>query len=818
MKKLFRSFLFMVSFFIAFLFSFHPAEASGEMDLISGIEDIYVEVGTELEDIVFIHDGITVKEGFHVMTVTHGLKLDTVNHNGYTVSYLVTDDNLNGVFYPIKVYVLEANDFQKETLLSLREGNEDIEERGITYYALEEITKDDLLSYVEATGILDRDLSHLIEVEGLEQLEYRDIEQSYEITFKINDRIRVHNGVIEYNDVLTVNINLEDTVGPTITQNEPINIDVNSTDVSYESFITIRDDYDHYHGLETVVQFDDKKVDLTKIGTYELVVTATDQKGNVTIKMFDVNVVDQTPPEIIGPDKIEHKIGEEKPDYLSMITVEDNYYKTVETIYVHDDQVNYEKPGAYIVTIVAYDKSMNIQVKEIIVRVFEDVEEESIFDVITDFDGKIRIPKHINGIAYYDFKNHLVINNGNIIHFNVNTSSVKYDKPGEYDVEYYVIDSKGQAITETVTVVVEDDNTPPVIEGLPERIVLPVYIKYYDFKEGITISDDRWDDPMLKIEGSVDFNFVGTYTITYIGEDYSGNVVKHEVLVDIVDDVAPVIVNRADAIKIDVDEDVLNYLDFIEIEDNYYSLEELDITVDDADVNYGVIGKYTVTYRISDPSGNVTKVEIPVYIEDNVPALVEVEGPLVVEVGERPDYWEYVTVNDNYDSEEHLTVEFIDDSINFDRVGEYVATIRVIDRSNNVTEKQVQVLVVDTVAPMIKGIRDISIKKGKKINLLEGITAFDKVDGDLTNRLQIEGDYDLNKRGKYLITVKVTDLSGNEAVETFILTVKANYLPILYIPLAISLVFSTIGIIVYYSKQEEDKMIEEIVEDDWRLV
>ncbi|MDT3990758.1 DUF5011 domain-containing protein, partial [Staphylococcus aureus] len=41
--------------------------------------------------------------------------------------------------------------------------------------------------------------------------------------------------------------------------------------------------------------------------------------------------------------------------------------------------------------------------------------------------------------------------------------------------------------------------------------------------------------------------------------------------------------------------------------------------------------------------------------------------------------------------------------------------------------------------PQIKGANDIVIKKGQDYNLLNGISAFDKEDGDLTDKIKVDG-------------------------------------------------------------------------------
>ena len=41
--------------------------------------------------------------------------------------------------------------------------------------------------------------------------------------------------------------------------------------------------------------------------------------------------------------------------------------------------------------------------------------------------------------------------------------------------------------------------------------------------------------------------------------------------------------------------------------------------------------------------------------------------------------------------------------------------------------------------PQLKGVNDIVIEKGQEYNLLKGISAYDKEDGDLTHKIKVDG-------------------------------------------------------------------------------
>ncbi len=55
--------------------------------------------------------------------------------------------------------------------------------------------------------------------------------------------------------------------------------------------------------------------------------------------------------------------------------------------------------------------------------------------------------------------------------------------------------------------------------------------------------------------------------------------------------------------------------------------------------------------------------------------------------------------------------------------------------------------------PQIKGANDIVIKKGQDYNLLNGISAFDKEDGDLTDKIKVDGQIDTSKSGNIKLNI-----------------------------------------------------------------
>lgn len=74
--------------------------------------------------------------------------------------------------------------------------------------------------------------------------------------------------------------------------------------------------------------------------------------------------------------------------------------------------------------------------------------------------------------------------------------------------------------------------------------------------------------------------------------------------------------------------------------------------------------------------------------------------------------------------------------------------------------------------PVIYGADNKTISLGEKFDKMEGITANDKEDGDLTSKITVTGDIDVNKEGVYTLIYSVTDSANSTATVERKITVK----------------------------------------------
>ena len=136
------------------------------------------------------------------------------------------------------------------------------------------------------------------------------------------------------------------------------------------------------------------------------------------------------------------------------------------------------------------------------------------------------------------------------------------------------------------------------------------------------------------------------------------------------------------------------------------------------------------------------------------PALIEIKGEKEVEVAYGESY-----------KDEGAAVRFglgkvkTENNVDTSQLGDQIVTYRFL------TEKAVRkVTVKDVMRPniVLKGSLEKYLVLGQEYEEA-GVTATDDVDGDITAKVQIESDLDINKSGEYHISYTVSDSSGNAA-------------------------------------------------------
>jgi len=237
---------------------------------------------------------------------------------------------------------------------------------------------------------------------------------------------------------------------------------------------------------------------------------------------------------------------------------------------------------------------------------------------------------------------------------------------GFYTITYTVQDLSGN-VAKVYRWVHIIDTIPPVITligGSP--VSVEVGTPYTD--QGVSLSDNydqvSYLNKHLVTVSSVDTSKLGTYKVTYILSDASGNqALKVVRIVNVVDTIAPVVSlngNQFDTIEV-----FHHYADLgVSASDNYKSPANVVNTAVSGTFYKafpkgipGKLGPYNIVYTTTDGSGNKTVVTRNLFVVDRTPPVVTLKGDPDVSVCRWANYIDAgYRVKDNYYDSTKITV------------------------------------------------------------------------------------------------------------------------------------------------------------------
>jgi len=157
-------------------------------------------------------------------------------------------------------------------------------------------------------------------------------------------------------------------------------------------------------------------------------------------------------------------------------------------------------------------------------------------------------------------------------------------------------------------------------------------------------------------------------------------------------------------------------------------------------------------------------------VEDQVPTITA--NNKTIEVGDSFDPLKDVTAYDNEDGNITNKIKVTENNVNTQVQGNYKVTYSVTDTKNHTTTKSITVTVVLNEVPVINA-NDKELIVGDNFNPKENVTATDKEDGDLTNKIEVtENTVNTKVVGQYKVTYKVTDSKKQTTTKTIKVTVK----------------------------------------------
>ena len=333
------------------------------------------------------------------------------------------------------------------------------------------------------------------------------------------------------------------------------------------------------------------------------------------------------------------------------------------------------------------------------------------------------------------------------------SGTVNTDVLGLYTITYTASDSSGNTATASKMVQVIDTTAPVLVVTGASTVSTELGETYID--AGATATDLSGTINVITT-GTVDDDEVGTYVLTYIATDSSGNESTATRTVNVVDTTAPVLTVAGDATVSS------------ELGDTYTDAGATatdlsgDITVvTTGSVDTDTVGTYTLTYTATDPSNNSTTGTRTVNVVDTT-------APVITRTGDYPVRHElgdaYVDGGETATDLSGPITVVTTSTVDVNTIGGYLVTYTATDPSGNVATTTRSVYVADTTAPSITRTGDYPTT----VELGSTYTAPDETatdaSGSVTVTKTVNGDTD--SVGSFLVFYTSTDPSGNEATTT----------------------------------------------------
>ena len=187
----------------------------------------------------------------------------------------------------------------------------------------------------------------------------------------------------------------------------------------------------------------------------------------------------------------------------------------------------------------------------------------------------------------------------------------------------------------------------------------------------------------------------------------------------------------------------------------------------EGEVNFEKVGKYIITYTAKANGKKVSKTRVVSVVDKEKPTITVNGNAKLCKNSKAFDA--NAVASDNYDGDITSKIEY--------RLKNNKIYLRVKDSSNNTTEVESAFKYVDNEKPVLtlNGSSVIYLEVGEEY-VENGATSKDICDGDLSKNIQISGEVNSNKVGKYTIKYESSDSLGNKAaIERTVYVEEENY-------------------------------------------
>jgi hypothetical protein len=417
---------------------------------------------------------------------------------------------------------------------------------------------------------------------------------------------------------------------------------------------------------------------------------------NIThVHTITFNIVDLIPPEFLYVPRLKITVSDKMPNFKEGVLISDNYDPAnALNLTVSTQQVLIGKVGIYPVYYQLSDLSGNVTLYESIVEIYDHLP-----PTIT--------PKKALQIAFgetWAWQNFFDIKDNYDLfpEVYVNHSQVNYDRIGSYPVVISAQDSSGHETTFHTTLTILDLKAPEIRFKTITPISVHFNVTDAWMKSLILSVSDNYD--VLTIEDvmcthDIESSYLGEYFIYYEVSDQSGNKLSTKLKIRVADLEKPII-RQTEPLIFDVFSPEPILISYFEFEDNYTASHDL-IFKFVGTFKMQTLGKYLIRVEVTDAAKNIAIYQTYLEVVDRIPPELTQSNDIIITDFSRKNLSYYFSMKDNYDALSHLTLMIDDSKVLYDTIGAYPILVYAIDRSDNLTMLETEVLVLDIEEPKL---------------------------------------------------------------------------------------------------------------------
>ncbi|MEL0650570.1 HYR domain-containing protein [Algibacter sp. TI.3.09] len=575
-------------------------------------------------------------------------------------------------------------------------------------------------------------------------------------------------------DTCTTTVNIIDSQGPDVAC-KSITVELDANGVATIVPGDVDDGSSDCSGLSSTT-LSQTTFDCSNLGANNVTLTVTDNGGNVESCIAVVTVVDNVKPTVICQNIVAQL------DATGNVTINatdvdngSNDACGIDTLTLDVTDFTCDNIGANTVTLTATDVNGNSETCTATVTVEDNVAPTALCQAITvqlDATGNATItPSQIdNGST----------DSCGIDTLTLDITTFDCSNIGDNTVELTITDINGNASSCTTTVTIEDNVAPTV---LCQAITVQL-----DAAGNASITPEQIDNGSTDSCGidtrtlditTFDCSNIGDNTVELTVTDINGNASSCTTTVTVEDNVAPVAICQPFTAQLDASGSVTITPDDV----NNTSTDACGIqslSLDKTTFDCTSIGDNTVELTVTDSNGNTSTCTTTVTIEDNIAPVVLCKDATVQLSGEG-----FITIspadidNGSYDSCSTVTMTVSPSILECSNVGENTVTLTVKDLNGN-EEKCTATVTVEDITPPTVLCQAITVQLDGDGNA--SITP-EQIDNGSTDSCGIDTrnlditTFDCSTIGDNTVELTVTDINGNSATCTTIVTVEDNIAP-----------------------------------------